>query len=470
LNQLPTASTGAPSLAADGRTLSSLLILLDSDAPSFCYYPTARRDDRRVMNGATLAEVLGFVSRHQLTPHLLCGPEGIPPDLLPLLDTVGGLAYVAPGRSCQSPNDIVVVESGHPDQIGLIEPANFSIAILRVGMEDVPTLPELWSQLSERVARVVVVTLELERYGRPDLERYRQVLELLATKVEARFLAGWPTEVNVLTDRILLSGPRHCGAGVDHLTVDPDGMLFVCPGYACDSATAVGSIRDISEVPNAQLLTLDRAPICQRCDAFQCRRCVFLNQKTTLEVNTPPWQVCEASHVEREVSRQLLERLHRHGIMTQFRRIPTISYSDPLELLLDQDLERGRPPDTQFAVEIAVRNSGRSNTSVRKTAPLHDKEAPMDRKPVGQVTAEERDQIRDLHLRRSGLSELFASLAGGDGEALQGPLYDRLVHDMGAATLAFQGWWDATARRYGWERVEGHSWQIDFETRDVFLV
>jgi len=195
-----------------------------------------------------------------------------------------------------------------------------------------------------------------------------------------------------------------------------------------------------------------------------------LNQKTTLEVNTPPWQVCQASHAEREVSRQMLERLQRHGLMTQFQRIPAISYSDPLEILLDRDLERVGPTDTKATVEIAVGNSGRSNISVRETVLLHNKEERMQRKPVGQVTTEERDQIRDLHLRRSGLSELFASLAGGDGAALQGPVYDRLVHDMGAATLAFQGWWDATARRYGWERVDGHSWQIDFETCHVFLV
>jgi CXXX repeat modification system protein len=469
MNQPPNESRN-PLLADDRLALNSILIQIDSDAPSFCYYPTVKRDNRRVMSTATLAEALDFASRYQLTPHLLCGPEEIRSDLVSLLDTVDAVRYVAPGRPCRGSNDIVVVESDRPDQIGLIKPADFSIAILRVGMEDVSKLPDLWSQLCERVVRVVVVTPDLERCGRPDLARYRQALDLLAAKVEARFLAGRPCEVSILTDRILLSGPRHCGAGVDHLTVDPDGLFFVCPGDACDPTRAVGSIRDTITLPNSQLLTLDRAPICQKCDAFQCRRCIFLNQKTTLEVNTPPWQVCQASHAEREVSRQMLERLQRHGLMTQFQRIPAISYSDPLEILLDRDLERVGPTDTKATVEIAVGNSGRSNISVRETVLLHNKEERMQRKPVGQVTTEERDQIRDLHLRRSGLSELFASLAGGDGAALQGPVYDRLVHDMGAATLAFQGWWDATARRYGWERVDGHSWQIDFETCHVFLV
>jgi hypothetical protein len=98
LNQLSVASRGS-SPTVEGRALISLLIQLDSDASSFCYYPTVRPSDRRVMNAATLADVLGFVSRHQLAAHFLCGSAGIQPDLLPLLDTVSAVTRVAPGQS-----------------------------------------------------------------------------------------------------------------------------------------------------------------------------------------------------------------------------------------------------------------------------------------------------------------------------------------------------------------------------------
>jgi CXXX repeat modification system protein len=97
-------------------------------------------------------------------------------------------------------------------------------------------------------------------------------------------------------------------------------------------------------------------------------------------------------------------------------------------------------------------------------------ESTMSEKAVGRVTPEERDEIRELFLRKNALSELFLSLAKLDAEALgKTPLYDRVLRDMGEVTEKFQAWWDAKAKAYGWESRPGGNWRIDFETCEVFL-
>lgn len=86
------------------------------------------------------------------------------------------------------------------------------------------------------------------------------------------------------------------------------------------------------------------------------------------------------------------------------------------------------------------------------------------RKRVGQVTPEERDEIQALFERRNGLNELAKVLTADNTE-----LYERLVHDLGETGTKFQSWWDRMAAKYQWESAEGGNWEIDFTTCDIFL-
>jgi len=88
--------------------------------------------------------------------------------------------------------------------------------------------------------------------------------------------------------------------------------------------------------------------------------------------------------------------------------------------------------------------------------------------PIGKVQEFERDEIRNLHIRKSGLSEAFAILARTEGFELTG-LYPKMVADMGQVAIEFQTWWDRTAKQYGWVGKPGKKWRIDFDTCEIFL-
>jgi len=89
----------------------------------------------------------------------------------------------------------------------------------------------------------------------------------------------------------------------------------------------------------------------------------------------------------------------------------------------------------------------------------------MTKKVVGQVTLDEKNEIQTLFERRNGLNELAKILTADNAE-----LYEKLVKDLGETGTKFQNWWDRMGEKYQWESAEGGSWEINFETCEIFLV
>lgn len=89
----------------------------------------------------------------------------------------------------------------------------------------------------------------------------------------------------------------------------------------------------------------------------------------------------------------------------------------------------------------------------------------MNTKVVGSVTEEEKNAIQRLFERRNGLNEL-AKILTPENEAL----YEKLVKDLGETSTKFQQWWDTMDAKYQWESAEDGSWEINFQTNDIYLV
>lgn len=89
----------------------------------------------------------------------------------------------------------------------------------------------------------------------------------------------------------------------------------------------------------------------------------------------------------------------------------------------------------------------------------------MEKKLVGKVTIEEKNEIQTLFERRNGLNELAQILTPEKPE-----LYERLVKDMGETATKFQAWWDRMSQKYSWESALDGNWEINFDTCEIYLV
>lgn len=94
----------------------------------------------------------------------------------------------------------------------------------------------------------------------------------------------------------------------------------------------------------------------------------------------------------------------------------------------------------------------------------------MSREIVGIVTEEEKNEVMMLFERKIGIEELSATL---ESELLSDEkkeiMLDKMISELGKAKLNLQTWWDKMFEKYNWKSVEGYSWNIDFQTREIIL-
>ncbi len=185
----------------------------------------------------------------------------------------------------------------------------------------------------EDVSRLNVVLTDVESFTEEDFEKYSSLLEKLSKAIEQMYVDGKSPQMNLLTDRMMLSKMNNCGAGDTNITLAPNGKFYVCPAfYYEDEADIIGDLEHGLDIKNKQLYKLEYAPICRHCDAYQCKRCIWLNRKTTLEVNTPSHEQCVLGHLERNASRELLLNIRKHRtFLPEQEEIKEIDYLDPFD-------------------------------------------------------------------------------------------------------------------------------------------
>ena len=233
------------------------------------------------------------------------------------------------------PEAILVIESSDFPAAGELRNLRGGNIIFRLRRPALPKLSACLGRLLPHAKRINLVLTDVEKYGPGGIRGVPP-----ATRDGIRQAPGdvgqkTPPELNVLTDRLVLGKMNNCDAGLSHLTVAPNGRLYLCPAFYYNSPDeTLGEIRNDVPIGNRQLLELKYAPICRICDAYHCKRCVFLNRALTLELNTPSYQQCRLSHIEREASRLHLQKLKAAGgSSAALADIPEIAYDDPFDVV-----------------------------------------------------------------------------------------------------------------------------------------
>lgn len=84
---------------------------------------------------------------------------------------------------------------------------------------------------------------------------------------------------------------------------------------------------------------------------------------------------------------------------------------------------------------------------------------------VATVSDEEQSEISRLFKRRKCLETLRTLITESDKE-----LYLRYQSDVTSTVQAIDGWWEAIKHRYHLVPVAGGRWQIDFQTKTIYLI
>lgn len=304
--------------------LKYLIIQLDDTSTSFCHYSNPRTENKLIAMDDLKAAIL-WAMKENLMIQFLYPNYKLPQEYCDAIESIDHVK-IKPAATA-SDADIIVAESFEELQH---LPKNATVA-LRISSEHLKELPEKIGSVLGKMARLNIVITDAERMGDEAMVLYAEVLNKLAALVKTEYEAGRAVQLNLLTDRMMLDTMNNCNAGWESLTVAPDGKFYVCPAFYLDGEKSVGSPAEGLDIKNPQLYRLDHAPICRNCDAYQCRRCIWLNKKLTLEVNTPSHEQCITAHTERNASRKLLAEIRTLGEFMPGKDIPEIDYTDPFE-------------------------------------------------------------------------------------------------------------------------------------------
>jgi CXXX repeat peptide maturase len=266
----------------------------------------------------------------------------LPPEYEQTIETVEHIKLMPQGNGNIYEDAVLIIDTEkNPQHFTALEDNDFKNVILRIGKDNIKSLSVIVKQLLGKFQRLNVILKDVDKYEASSTTIYKGQLEEIRELIEKEYQKGNYIEVNVVTDRIFLTNMNNCNAGIEHVTIAPNGKFYLCPAFYYDNEdNNIGDLQAGIMIGNSQLLELEYAPICRNCDAYHCKRCVFLNNKTTSEINTPSWQQCTLAHLERNVSGEFRKNIGADlNITDRLAPIPEIDYLDPFDVINNRSLD-----------------------------------------------------------------------------------------------------------------------------------
>lgn len=312
--------------------LKYLIVLLNDGATSFCHYPSNQNANSEI-SSETLKEAIFWAMKENLSIQFVHSQSSVTSKIKDLINSTDHVSIVPSNiedKRLRDQADIIVFNDW--EEIEEIHNICKQVFVVRTSLEDLYDNKQQLGNLLKYTDRVNVVLTDIDKFTDEGINQYQSFLEDLIPVIVEEYKRGHQVQLNLLTDRLMLEEMNNCNSGYESITLAPDGKFYICPAFYLNNFKDIGSVASGLEVRNAQLYKLSHAPICRSCDAFHCRRCIWLNNNLCGEVNTPSHQQCVIAHIERKVSKKLLDIFRE--IDPSFLKdllIPELEYLDPFE-------------------------------------------------------------------------------------------------------------------------------------------
>ena len=325
--------------------LQYLVIILDDTSVAYCHADNPLKE-RHLMPIETLKKGILFGMKQNLMIQYVFPDYELPKEYAEVIESIDNVKIYPVG--CKPATGIandgetdVEVANAVPEKV---ESKNL---VIRLTFSEMLKQKEAIAKLFASGARINLCITDVEQFTDAQIGTYKKVLNEWNAALLELYKQGQSPQFNLLTDRMQLEKMHNCEAGVSNITLAPNGKFYLCPAFYYNeqmkvfnqmnhhnpsSDNSVGDLEKGLDIPNPQLLQLDHAPLCRNCDAYQCRRCIWLNRKLTWDNNTPSHQQCVMAHIERNASRDLLYDIRKVGEFMPQIDIKEITYLDPFEV------------------------------------------------------------------------------------------------------------------------------------------
>lgn len=322
-----------------------LVILLDDTSTAYCHADNPLKQ-RNLIPLETLKSGILFGMKQNLMIQYVFPDYELPKEYMQVIESIDNVKIYPFGHkpitgidvSCDS--DVEVTNE-------IPEDVKTKNLVIRYPFAKILADKDEFARLFDLDVRINLVITDVENFTDNDIPTYQELLSVFGNMLFSLCKKGKSPQFNLLTYRMALNKMHNCDAGVNNITLAPNGKFYLCPAFYYDekmgvsnrlnhskpfSECSIGDLEKGLDIPNPQLLKLDHAPLCRKCDAYHCRRCIWLNKKLTWDNNTPSHQQCVMAHIERNASRELLSKIRKLGEFMPEINIPEINYLDPFDV------------------------------------------------------------------------------------------------------------------------------------------
>ena len=208
--------------------LTYLIILLDDTSTSYCHYEVNRKE-RRLISLEDLKAGIVFAMKGNLNVQFVYPDYELPTEYLEAIDSIDH-TDIKPVKHCDGADVIVLSEWDDeiPEDATCIIHSSFGEL-----SEHVITVND-WLR---RFSRLNLVLTGVDQFKDGDIYSYKKTLEALADSVMEMYRQGRSVQLNLLTDRLMLTEMNNCRAGDSNVTLAPNGKFYLCPAfYPCTRA------------------------------------------------------------------------------------------------------------------------------------------------------------------------------------------------------------------------------------------
>lgn len=309
--------------------LQYLVILLDDTSVAYCHANNPLTEPKLIPLD-TLRKAILFGMKQNLMIQFVYPNYELPVEYHKVIESID---HIKIGR------EVLVYDS-------VPQMAYTNNLVLRLTINEFITKQNDIASLLQQAKRINICLTDTDNFQEEQIEEYKNALVTLNAVLLNLYKQVKSPQLNILTDRMQLTEMHNCGAGISNITIAPNGKFYLCPAFyydeqmgisnrmnhkTKDASRSVGDLDNGIDIPNKQLLQLDHAPLCRICDAYHCKRCIWLNQKMTWDNNTPSRQQCVLAHLERNAARDLQLALKEVGYLIK-NEIKEITYLDPFDI------------------------------------------------------------------------------------------------------------------------------------------
>ena len=290
-------------LSNNAEQCKNMYIIEDSNFESFCYYNNNNNDNSK-LDETDIIKALEYCDNNNYKPVIMTNRNyEFLRYTLNITDDIR--------TECNAFSTCLVVNDYDAASLNNYRIKNI---ILKTKKENIKMLGTNVSNILRNNLNICNISIVLDNSKIDDslLNEYKNQLSFVSDLIIEHLKKGRVIDISTITHELRYSSHHNCKAGVSDVTLGPDGRYYICPAFYFDVSLrdkyCLGDLKKGFSQKFKKYCDIKMCKACKDCSIYSCNKCIYQSVKMTEELGIPGYLLCKKSEVEKQISKQFIEK------------------------------------------------------------------------------------------------------------------------------------------------------------------